>query len=156
MKAVIQRVNYARVRVDGDTVGEIDKGFLILFGAGEGDTKEDADKLAAKITGLRIFSDENDKINLSLKDVSGDILCVSQFTLLADCRKGNRPSFIGAMQPDEADMLYSYFCEKCAELSGARVERGVFGADMKVSLENDGPFTIVLECRDGKIVGNNE
>ncbi len=152
MKAVIQRVNFAGVKVDGQTVGEIGKGFLILFGAAEGDTKEDADKLVSKITGLRIFSDENDKINLSLKDVGGDILCVSQFTLCADCRKGNRPSFIGAMAPDEADMLYKYFCEKCMELASCKVERGVFGADMKVSLENDGPFTIVLECREGKIL----
>ncbi len=152
MRAVVQRVNYARVKVDGETVGEIQKGYLVLFGAADGDTKEDADKLAAKITGLRIFDDENDKINLSLKDVGGDILCVSQFTLLADCRKGNRPSFVGAMKPDEADEMYRYFCEKCAELAGCKVERGVFGADMKVSLENDGPFTITLECREGKIL----
>ncbi|MBR1662909.1 MAG: D-tyrosyl-tRNA(Tyr) deacylase [Ruminococcus sp.] len=152
MRAVVQRVNYARVKVDGETVGEIQKGFLVLFGAADGDTREDADKLAAKITGLRIFDDENDKINLSLKDVGGDILCVSQFTLLADCRKGNRPSFVGAMKPDEADEMYRYFCEKCAELAGCKVERGVFGADMKVSLENDGPFTITLECREGKIL----
>lgn len=152
MRAVVQRVNYARVKVDGETVGEIHKGYLVLFGAADGDTKEDADKLAAKITGLRIFDDENDKINLSLKDVGGDILCVSQFTLLADCRKGNRPSFVGAMKPDEADGMYRYFCEKCAELAGCKVERGVFGADMKVSLENDGPFTITLECREGKIL----
>ena len=152
MRAVIQRVNHASVKADGETVGQIGKGYLILFGAADGDTKEDADKLCAKIIGLRIFSDENDKINLSLGDVGGDILCVSQFTLLADCRKGNRPSFIGAMAPDEADMLYSYFCERCEELSGRRVQRGVFGADMKVSLENDGPFTIVLECREGKIL----
>ena len=152
MMAVVQRVNYARVKVDGETVGEIQKGFLVLFGAADGDTREDADKLAAKITGLRIFDDENDKINLSLKDVGGDILCVSQFTLLADCRKGNRPSFVGAMKPDEADEMYRYFCEKCAELAGCKVERGVFGADMKVSLENDGPFTITLECREGKIL----
>lgn len=152
MRAVVQRVNYACVKVDGETVGEIQKGFLVLFGAADGDTKEDADKLAAKITGLRIFDDENDKINLSLKDVGGDILCVSQFTLLADCRKGNRPSFVGAMKPDEADEMYRYFCEKCAELAGCKVERGVFGADMKVSLENDGPFTITLECREGKIL----
>ena len=152
MRAVVQRVNYARVKVDGETVGEIQKGFLVLFGAADGDTREDADKLAAKITGLRIFDDENDKINLSLKDVGGDILCVSQFTLLADCTKGNRPSFVGAMKPDEADEMYRYFCEKCAELAGCKVERGVFGADMKVSLENDGPFTITLECREGKIL----
>ena len=152
MRAVVQRVNHARVKVDGETVGEIQKGFLVLFGAADGDTREDADKLAAKITGLRIFDDENDKINLSLKDVGGDILCVSQFTLLADCRKGNRPSFVGAMKPDEADEMYRYFCEKCAELAGCKVERGVFGADMKVSLENDGPFTITLECREGKIL----
>lgn len=152
MRAVVQRVNYARVKVDGETVGEIQGGFLVLFGAADGDTREDADKLAAKITGLRIFDDENDKINLSLKDVGGDILCVSQFTLLADCTKGNRPSFVGAMKPDEADEMYRYFCEKCAELAGCKVERGVFGADMKVSLENDGPFTITLECREGKIL----
>lgn len=152
MRAVIQRVNYASVQVNGETVGQIGKGFLILFGAADGDTRADADKLAAKITGLRIFSDENDKINLSLADVLGDILCVSQFTLLADCRKGNRPSFIGAMAPDEADDMYKYFCEKCEELTGRSVGRGIFGADMKVSLENDGPFTIVLECREGKIL----
>ncbi len=152
MKAVIQRVNCASVKVEGKTVGEIGKGYLILFGAAEGDTQADADKLASKISGLRIFSDENDKINLSLSDVGGDILCVSQFTLLADCRKGNRPSFIGAMPPDEADRLYVYFCERCEELCACKVGRGVFGADMKVSLENDGPFTVVLECREGKIV----
>ena len=152
MRAVVQRVNFASVKVEGETVGQIGKGFLILFGAAVGDTKEDADKLASKIVGLRIFSDENDKINLSLKDVGGDILCVSQFTLLADCRKGNRPSFIGAMPPEEADQMYRYFCEKCEELLGKTAERGVFGADMKVSLENDGPFTIALECREGKIL----
>ncbi|MBR1750131.1 MAG: D-tyrosyl-tRNA(Tyr) deacylase [Ruminococcus sp.] len=152
MRAVVQRVNKSSVRVDGKTVGEIGRGFLVLFGAAVGDTRADADKLAAKITSLRIFSDENDKINLTLKDVGGDILCVSQFTLLADCRKGNRPSFIGAMPPDEADELYKYFCDKCKELAGCRVERGVFGADMKVSLENDGPFTIPIECKEGKIL----
>ena len=152
MRAVIQRVNHASVKADGETVGQIGKGYLILFGAADGDTKEDADKLCAKIIGLRIFSDENDKINLSLGDVGGDILCVSQFTLLADCRKGNRPSFINAMQPDLADEMYRYFCDKCKELIGCRVERGIFGADMKVSLDNDGPFTIVLDCKDGKIL----
>ena len=152
MKAVIQRVNFANVKVDGETVGEIGKGFLILFGAAEGDTKEDADRLAAKIANMRIFSDENDKINLSLKDVGGDILCVSQFTLCADCRKGNRPSFTTAMPPADADVMYDYFCKKCEEQAECKVGRGVFGADMKVSLENDGPFTIVFECKEGKIL----
>ena len=152
MKAVIQRVNFASVKVGGETVGEIGKGYLILFGAAFGDTKEDADRLAAKIANMRIFSDENDKINLSLKDVGGDILCVSQFTLCADCRKGNRPSFTSAMPPDDADKLYDYFCERCKEEAGCKVGRGVFGADMKVSLESDGPFTIMLECKEGKIL----
>ncbi|WP_028508987.1 D-aminoacyl-tRNA deacylase [Ruminococcus sp. NK3A76] len=152
MKAVIQRVNYADVKVGGETVGETGKGYLILFGAAVGDTEEDADRLAAKISTLRIFSDENDKINLSIKDVGGDILCVSQFTLCADCRKGNRPSFTDAMPPEEANRLYEYFCDKCAELAECKVGRGVFGADMKVTLQNDGPFTVMLECKEGKII----
>lgn len=152
MRLVIQRVSYADVKVDGRVVGEIGNGFMILFGAAEGDSREDADRLAAKIAGLRIFSDENGKTNLSIMDTGGDILCVSQFTLCADCHKGNRPSFINAMQPDLADEMYRYFCDKCKELIGCRVERGIFGADMKVSLDNDGPFTIVLDCKDGKIL----
>ena len=144
MKIVLQRVLDARVEVDGETVGQIEKGYLVFLGVGQGDTKADADRLAAKIINLRIFSDENDKINLSLKDVSGQILVISQFTLYADCRKGNRPSFIDAGKPDAANELYEYFIDVCRK-SIPVVESGVFGADMKVSLTNDGPFTITLE-----------
>ncbi len=144
MKIVLQRVLDARVEVDGETVGQIEKGYLVFLGVGQGDTKADADRLAAKIINLRIFSDENDKINLSLKDVSGQILVISQFTLYADCRKGNRPSFIDAGKPDAANELYEYFIDVCRK-SIPVVESGVFGADMKVSLTNDGPFTIILE-----------
>ncbi|MGN0594960.1 MAG: D-aminoacyl-tRNA deacylase [Hominimerdicola sp.] len=151
MRAVIQRVTQASVTVDGEITGQIGKGFLVLFGAGEGDTEKDCDKLADKISKLRIFSDENDKINLSVDDVQGDMLIVSQFTLYADCRKGNRPSFVRACPPDEANRLYEYFCEKCGEKINGRIEKGVFGADMKVSLLNDGPFTVVLECENGEI-----
>lgn len=151
MKAVIQRVTQANVTVDGEIVGEIGKGFLVLFGAGENDTEKDCNKLADKISKLRIFSDENDKINLSVDDVGGDMLIVSQFTLYADCRKGNRPSFVRACPPDEANRLYEYFCTKCGENIKGKIKKGVFGADMKVSLLNDGPFTVVLECENGEI-----
>lgn len=130
--------------MEGNIVGKIGKGFLVLFGAGKGDTKEDAERLANKMTALRIFSDENDKINLSLKDVNGELLIVSQFTLYADCRKGNRPNFTSAAGPDEAKMLYEYFTELCKQKVPV-VENGIFGADMKVSLTNDGPFTVILE-----------
>lgn len=144
MKIVIQRVSSAKVDVDGKTVGKIDKGYLVLFGAAKGDTKDDADRLSKKICNLRIFEDENEKINKSLSDVGGSLLIISQFTLCADCSHGNRPSFINAMPPSEASELYDYFCEQCAS-NGFKVEKGIFGADMKVSLLNDGPFTIVLE-----------
>ncbi len=144
MKIVIQRVSSAKVDVDGKTVGKIDKGYLVLFGAAKGDTKEDTDRLSKKICNLRIFEDENEKINKSLSDVGGSLLIISQFTLCADCSHGNRPSFINAMPPSEASELYDYFCEQCAS-NGFKVEKGIFGADMKVSLLNDGPFTIVLE-----------
>lgn len=144
MKLVLQRVLEASVVVDGKTVGSIGKGYLVLFGAGEGDTKEDAERLAAKMINLRIFSDENDKINLSLGDVDGQLLIVSQFTLYADCRKGNRPNFIQAAKPDLANSLYEYFVELCRQKVSV-VETGIFGADMKVSLVNDGPFTVILE-----------
>lgn len=142
MKAVIQRVNFARVRVEGKTVGEIGKGLLILAGFAPGDSEEDCLKAAKKIAALRIFSDENDKINLSLGDVGGEILCVSQFTLYADCSHGNRPSFTGAARPEEALPLYDFFCKALSDF--AHTQKGIFGADMKVELENDGPFTLVI------------
>lgn len=147
MRFVIQRVNNAQVVIDGEVVGSIGKGLLVFFGAGSGDTEEMLLKFVDKIVKMRIFADENDKTNLSLSDVCGQLLVVSQFTLYADCRKGNRPSFTDACEPVRAEALY----EKCVELFRQRadkVETGRFGADMKVSLENDGPFTIVLDSRD--------
>lgn len=143
MRAVVQRVTQAKVEVDGKVTGEIKKGFLVLVGFTHGDTEADCIRVAKKISGLRIFSDENDKINLSLKDVEGDILCVSQFTLYADCSHGNRPSFTNAACPDLAEPLYEFFCKELEKY--AHTERGIFGADMKVSLLNDGPFTVIIE-----------
>ena len=136
MRAVVQRVTRAKVEVDGKVTGEIKKGFLVLVGFTHGDTEADCIRVAKKISGLRIFSDENDKINLSLKDVEGDILCVSQFTLYAD-------SFTNAARPDLAEPLYEFFCKELEKY--AHTERGIFGADMKVSLLNDGPFTVIIE-----------
>ena len=130
--------------MDGKTVGSIDKGFLVLLGVTHTDTKETADYLVKKLCKLRIFEDDNEKMNLGLKDVNGSLLIVSQFTLYADCSEGNRPSFINAAKPDMANELYEYFCEKCKE-QDIKVEKGIFGADMKVSLLNDGPVTIILE-----------
>jgi D-tyrosyl-tRNA(Tyr) deacylase len=144
MRLVIQRVLNASVKVDGEVTGKIGKGFLVLLGAGMNDTKEIAEKMADKMMRLRIFSDENDKTNLSIQDVGGELLVVSQFTLYADCRKGNRPSFTNAGKPQEANALYEYFMEYCRKTIPV-VESGVFGADMKVELCNDGPFTIVLD-----------
>ena len=144
MKAVVQRVTHASVKVDGEIKGQIGQGFLILLGVGQNDTEEDADRLVNKIVKLRIFSDENDKINLSLADVGGSLLVISQFTLYADCRKGNRPNFIQAGKPDDAERLYEFFVSQCKKQVPV-VEKGVFGADMKVELLNDGPFTVVLE-----------
>ena len=144
MKLVIQRVSKANVKVENEIVGKIGEGFLVLFGAGQGDTKEQADYLAEKLCNLRVFSDENDKMNLSIKNIDGELLVVSQFTLYADCIKGNRPSFVNAAAPDEAEKLYEYFIEKCRKLV-KKVEKGIFGADMKVELLNDGPVTIILE-----------
>lgn len=144
MRIVLQRVTSASVRVDGELTGSIGTGYLLLFGVGKEDTEEDCRRLADKIINLRIFSDENDKINLSLKDVDGALLVVPQFTLYADCRKGNRPNFIQAAAPAEADRLYQYFVEYCRS-KGQRTETGMFGADMKIELLNDGPFTLVLE-----------
>ena len=145
MKFVIQRVNHASVKVDGNVVGKIDKGYMVLIGISENDTKEIADKMIKKMIGLRIFEDENGKTNISLKDVSGELLLISQFTLYADCKKGNRPSFINAGKPDMA--MYEYIIEQCKKEISV-VEKGIFGADMKVSLENDGPFTIVLDSKE--------
>ncbi len=144
MKFVIQRVTEANVKVDGKTIGEIRKGFMVLIGVGQEDTKEIADKMIKKMVGLRIFEDENGKTNLSLADVDGQLLLISQFTLYANCKKGNRPSFIEAGAPDMANDMYEYIIDECKK-SVAVVERGCFGADMKVSLINDGPFTIVLD-----------
>ena len=144
MKFVIQRVNYAKVTVEEKTVGEIQQGFLVLVGVGEEDTREIADKFIRKLLALRIFQDEQGKTNLSLKDVEGQLLLVSQFTLYADCKKGNRPSFIRAGNPQKAEELYEYIVEKCRE-SVPVVEKGCFGAEMKVQLENNGPFTIILD-----------
>ena len=134
----------AEVKVDGNIVGKIDKGFLVLIGIKVGDTKEQADYLVKKLCNLRVFSDENDKMNLSIKDVKGKLLIVSQFTLYGDCSQGNRPSFIEAARPEEANPLYEYFCNQC-ELNNIEVQKGIFGADMKVELINDGPVTIIIE-----------
>ena len=145
MKAVIQRVAYASVEVDGKVVGDCKKGYMVLFGAAEGDTLSDAELLAKKTANLRVFCDENDKMNLSVLDVEGEILAISQFTLLADVKKGNRPSFINAMEPVLANEMYEHYCNKLEEFGVKKVARGVFGGDMKVSLLNDGPVTIIFD-----------
>lgn len=145
MKAVIQRVKYADVKVDGETVGEIGEGYMILVGVQEGDTKEDAEILARKTAGLRVFTDDEDKMNLSIIDIDGEILAISQFTLCADVKKGNRPSFINAAKPDEANGLYEYYCEQLKANGVRKVEKGVFGAHMEVSLLNNGPVTILYD-----------
>lgn len=144
MKLVIQRVSEAKVEVDNKIVGQIEQGFLVLFGVSKDDTKEQADFLAEKLCNLRVFKDDNDKMNLSIKDIDGELLIVSQFTLYADCKKGNRPSFVNAATPNEANELYEYFMEQCKR-NVKKVEKGIFGAHMKVSLLNDGPVTIILE-----------
>lgn len=144
MKLVIQRVANAQVEVDKKIIGKINKGYLVLFGVKEGDTIDQADALAEKLCKLRIFEDENEKMNLSINDVEGELLIVSQFTLYANCEKGNRPSFVEAMEPKKANEMYEYFIERCKE-KVKKVERGIFGADMKVTLLNDGPVTIILE-----------
>ena len=148
MKFVIQRVTNASVKVDGEVKGQIGKGFMVLIGVSQTDTENEADKLIKKMLGLRIFEDENGKTNLSLKDVDGELLLISQFTLYADCRKGNRPSFINAGKPDMANALYEYIIAECRK--EFRVETGVFGADMKVELLNDGPFTVILDSEELK------
>ncbi len=148
MKAVLQRVTHANVVVENELISEINNGFLILLGVENGDTKADADVLSKKISGLRVFEDENGKMNLSLTDTNGSVLVISQFTLLADCRKGRRPSFINAGAPDVANELYEYFCERIKNDGIDDVKKGIFGADMKVSLLNDGPVTILLDSKE--------
>ncbi len=150
MRVVLQRVKEAQVVVDDNCVGSIKTGYLLLLGVSEGDVEKDVEVLVNKISKLRIFPDENGKSNLSIQDVEGEILVVSQFTLSADCRKGNRPSFVNAGKPDRANELYEYFKSYSKDFF-RNVECGVFGADMKVSLLNDGPFTIVMDCVDGVI-----
>ena len=147
MKFVIQVVSEAKVDVEGKTVGQIGKGFMVLIGIGQEDTEEIADKMIDKMIKLRIFDDENGKTNLALADVDGALLLVSQFTLYANCKKGNRPSFTDAGAPQMSEELYDYICEKCSERIPV-VERGIFGADMKVSLVNEGPFTVVLDSKE--------
>lgn len=145
MKAIIQRVSRANVKVDGEIKGEIGEGFMVLLGIEEGDTLADADILAKKTANLRIFCDDEDKMNLSLLDIGGEALVISNFTLCADTKKGNRPSFIKAMAPDDANKMYEYFCGKLALEGVKKVDKGVFGGDMKVDLLNNGPVTIILD-----------
>ena len=147
MKFVIQRVKHASVTVDNNVIGKINNGFMVLIGVENADTKEIADKMVSKLVNMRIFQDENDKMNLSLIDVNGQLLLISQFTLYANCKKGNRPSFTEAGKPDMANEMYEYIISKCKE-SVEVVEKGEFGADMKVELLNDGPVTIILDSKD--------
>ena len=147
MRFVIQRVTHSSVTVDGQVIGKIGKGFMVLIGVEDNDTKAIADKMISKLIGLRVFQDENDKMNLALKDVNGELLLISQFTLYADCKKGNRPSFIKAGKPDMANEMYQYIIEQCKK-QVAVVETGEFGADMKVDLLNDGPVTIILDSAE--------
>lgn len=151
MRFFIQRVTHARVDVDGQTIGKIGKGYLVLIGVAKEDGREDADKLIKKMVNLRIFEDENRKTNLSLKDVGGEILLISQFTLYADASHGNRPSFIKAARPDQAEPMYEYIISETKKY-GFHVETGQFGADMKVELLNDGPFSILLESNQGRLL----
>lgn len=148
MKVVLQRVKSAKVEVDNAIVGSINKGFMLLLGVEENDTEKDAEVLANKVSGLRIFTDDNDKMKLSLSDVDGEVLVVSNFTLCADCSHGRRPSFINAARPDTANPLYEYFCQKMVDNGVKKVEKGIFGADMLVTIENDGPVTIVINSKE--------
>ncbi len=145
MKAVIQRVLESAVSIDGKIVGSIGKGYMILVGVERGDSETDADLLARKTANLRVFEDENGKMNLSVLDIDGEILSISQFTLCADCKKGNRPSFTNSESPDRASFLYDLYCDKLLEYGVKKVDKGIFGADMKVSLINDGPVTICFD-----------
>jgi len=147
MRIVLQRVSEASVKVDGNITGEIHQGLLLLLGVGHEDESADIDWLVKKVCGMRIFSDSDDKMNLSIQDVNGSFLVVSQFTLQASTKKGNRPSYINAARPELAVPMYEQFCERLAEVSGLVVEKGIFGADMKVSLLNDGPVTIIIDSK---------
>lgn len=147
MRFIIQRVTHAQVEAEGKIIGKIGKGFLVLVGIGQGDNREIADKMIRKLANMRIFEDENGKTNLSLDDVSGELLLISQFTLYADCKKGNRPSFIKAGNPELANSLYEYIISECQKQIPI-VQKGSFGADMKISLLNDGPFTIMLDSNE--------
>ena len=147
MKFIIQRVTSASCCVDNKVTGQINRGFLVFIGVCDEDTTEIADKMTKKLLGLRIFEDEHGKTNLALKDVDGELLLISQFTLYADCKKGNRPSFIRAGKPDFANKIYEYIIQKCKQEIPV-VEQGIFGADMKISLLNDGPFTIILDSKE--------
>lgn len=146
MRVVVQRVKHASVTINGTVNGKINNGFLVLLGIQSTDSEQDVDYLVKKVTNLRIFSDENDKMNLSLKDVNGELLIVSQFTLYANCKEGNRPSFVEAAKPDIAIPLYEYFVSECKKIIPV-VETGIFGADMKVDLLNDGPVTIIMDAK---------
>ena len=150
MKAIIQRVSRASVEVDGAVVGEIRRGFLILLGVAQGDGDAEARVLADKIAGLRIFTDANDKMNLSLADIDGEVLVISNFTLCADCSHGRRPSFINAARPETAEPLYRFFCQRLTDNGVKKTAQGIFGADMQVSLINDGPVTIEIDSKDLK------
>jgi len=145
LKAVVQRTACAEVVVEKSSVGKIESGLLVLLGVHENDTEKEADILSAKISNLRIFTDENDKMNLSLNDIGGSILVISNFTLYGDCSHGRRPSFFEAARPEKAEPLYEYFCQKLIDNGIRNVQKGIFGADMKVSLINDGPVTLVLD-----------
>ena len=150
MRVVLQRVKECNVKVDNKIVGEISQGFLLLLGVKDGDSQQDAIKLAKKISGLRIFTDNDDKMNLSLADIDGSVLVVSNFTLYADCSHGRRPSFTKAARPEISEPLYEFFCEQLIENGISNVQRGIFGADMEVSLINDGPVTMVIDSEDLK------
>ena len=150
MKAIVQRVKFAKVEVGGETVGEIGQGFLVLLGVAKEDDKKEAEVLSNKIAGLRVFTDENDKMNLSLDDIGGEVLVISNFTLCADCSHGRRPSFIAAARPEQAEPLYEYFCQRLRDAGVKKVAQGIFGADMAVSLLNDGPVTIDINSKDLK------
>ena len=156
MRVVVQRCSRAEVRIDGVSVGKIGQGFMLLVGITETDTTAEADLLAKKIAQLRVFEDEAGKMNLAIRDVEGAILSISQFTLYADCRKGNRPSFIRAARPEQASPLYDYFNETLRTTYGLNVETGCFGADMKVDFINDGPVTILLDTDELKLLGKRQ
>lgn len=148
MRIVLQRVSEAAVKIDNQVVGEISQGLLLLVGIEHEDEESDADWLIQKVIGMRVFSDSDDKMNLSIKEIKGEFLIVSQFTLHASTKKGNRPSFIEAARPEKAIPLYDYFCEQLQKVSEIKVQTGKFGADMKVSLVNDGPVTIVIDSKN--------